>query len=55
LAENETLFCVEVPKEAVPVGTVFGVQLLAVSKSAVPVEFHVASWAANGRTMPSSA
>jgi hypothetical protein len=46
--ENDTLFWLDTPNEAVPVGTVFGVQLLPVSKSPVPLRFQVAFCAAAG-------
>src|SRR6476469_7825710 len=44
-AENVTLFWLDTPKIAVPVGTVAGVQLALVLKSPVPLRFQVASWA----------
>src|SRR5260221_2132763 len=43
LAENDMLFWFDVPKNAVPPGTVFGVQFPAVLKSPVPLRFQVAS------------
>src|SRR5258708_7056567 len=43
LAENDMLFWFDVPKKAVPPGTVFGVQFPAVLKSPVPLRFQVAS------------
>src|SRR5262252_2776774 len=54
-AENDTLFWLDTPKEAVPVGTVAGVQLPAVLKLPVPLRFQVASCAAAGSAAAISA
>src|SRR5215467_2903784 len=49
LAENDRLVMFDAPKNAVPVGTVGGVQLAAVLKSELPGAVdQVASWACAG-------
>src|SRR6202040_4006858 len=55
VAENVTLFWLDTPKIAVPVGTAAGVQLALVLKSPVPLRFQVASCAAAGRAAAMSA